>query len=103
MHKTILTAAALMLSVNSALAIEDMQTDDGIIYEQTLNKHGAVLRAKGHPTLYVGKDCDAASSDGLKGSWSWANAGSGINVGAKVYWFPGQVPEVGNNKANCIE
>ena len=72
----------------------------GVSYRYERNANGAVLRSSA-ATIYLGKNCDAASPEHGNGSWAWANGGFKITFqdGTEL-GFPRQEIDAGN-EANC--
>ncbi len=73
------------------------------------NQHGAVLKSIEQSTavaapdgpkidvgdiLYLGRSCDAFSTDFGEGSWKWTNGGFIVEFPAGRITFPGQVIDI---------
>lgn len=67
----------------------------GVTYTLSLNQHGGVLSAE-NDKLYLGRNCDAYSTEHGKGSWGWANGGFIITFENLSVGFPRQEIEIGN-------
>ena len=63
------------------------------------NRNGVVLRSR-TGTIYLGRDCDAASPRLGRGRWEWANGGFLVRFRGATIGFPRQEIDAGNG-LNC--
>ncbi len=102
-----------LISVASAGAVQSKQylSTGGSWFSFEENQHGAVLKSIEQSTgvaapnandpqinvgdiLYLGRSCDAFSTDFGEGSWKWTNSGFIVEFPAGRITFPGQVIDI---------
>ncbi|MVO15477.1 hypothetical protein [Parasedimentitalea huanghaiensis] len=120
--KNLFAVAAVILTTNQPImALAQMEliyvSSEGHQYRFSNNPDGAVLESlypvarftgtgamtqviTGIETLYLGRDCDAFAKMLGNGTWSWANGGFVVELGAGRIGFPRQEIDA-NNDLRC--
>ena len=92
--KTAATALALAVLTNPAAAQAVYESSDGERFRMIENRDGFVMTGPGE-TIYLGRSCDAFSTQAGAGSWDWANGGFCVSLAAKSICFPRQEVTLG--------
>jgi hypothetical protein len=64
------------------------------------NRHGAVMR-RGRLQIFLGRSCDARSSQFGRGHWGWANGGVLITFPRRRIGFPRADPPISGSVLQC--
>ena len=95
----ILVAVAMMAAWGQGAAAEVLVSADGVVYSETVNGDGTVLRGRGE-TIYLGRGCDALIEGLGYGDWAWSATGTLVKVGRYTVYFPRQIPD--HSPGRCL-